>query len=269
MPELPEVQTIIDDISKRIVGKTIKDVAYITNSIWRNEIPERTRFLKARVSGLERKGKHILVHLSDDHTLIIHLKMTGKLTVCRPDDPIIKHTHFIVRFARMELRFNDIRRFGYLDFTESSRLNDLKYLADLGPDALGISEYGFVNLVRSKNSRIKSLLLDQNSISGLGNIYADEALYAAGINPTRKSSGISPARIKRLHLNIVVILKKALASRGSSVSDYVDGSGKQGEFQNFHRVYGRTGKPCNKCGSSIKKKTVAGRSSHYCPRCQR
>lgn len=195
--------------------------------------------------------------------------MTGKLTVCKPDDSIEKHTHFIVRFKGSELRFNDIRRFGYLDFKESTRLSEMKYLAVLGPDALEISENDFIRRVKSKNGMIKPLLLDQKIISGLGNIYADEALHAAGINPIRKASRISTVRLKRLHNNIVLILKKAIASRGSSVSDYVDGSGKKGGYQRYHRVYGLTGQPCRKCGLSIKKKIIAGRSSHYCPGCQR
>ncbi len=268
MPELPEVQTIVDDLSRTINGKLITDLKFITRSVWRDGLPDCRQLLKARVTGIERKGKHILIKFSNRHTLIVHLKMTGKLTVCRHDDSIEKHTHFIIKFKDSELRFNDIRRFGYLAFTESARLSEMKYLAELGPDALEISENDFIHRVKSKNSMIKPLLLDQKIISGLGNIYTDEALHAAGINPARKASRISTVRLKRLHSNIVLILKKAIASRGSSVSDYVDGSGRQGRYQIHHRVYGLAGQPCRKCGSSIKKKIIAGRSSRYCPSCQ-
>lgn len=269
MPELPEVQTIVDDLSRTINGKLITELIFITRSVWRDGLPDCHLFLKARVTGIERKGKHILINFSNSHTLIVHLKMTGKLTVCKPDDTLEKHTHFIIKFKGSELRFNDIRRFGYLDFVESALLSEIKYLAELGPDALEISENDFTRRVKSKSSMIKPLLLDQKIIAGLGNIYTDEALHAAGINPARKGSLISTARLKRLHRSIVLILKKAIASRGSSVSVYVDGSGRQGGYQIHHRVYGLAGQPCRKCGLSIKRKIIAGRSSHYCPSCQR
>jgi len=269
MPELPEVQTIIDDLADKITGKRIVEIDLITPSVWRDGIPQPELLLGTKIKNFERAGKHILIHLSNKNTIIIHLKMTGKLTVNKHHDPISKHTHLVIKFARDELRFNDVRRFGYLDCIESSQLSKVEYLARLGPDSLKIPADEFIRLIRSRKRTIKSLLLDQEVIAGLGNIYSDEALFAARIDPSRSAGGISTARLKKLHGCILAILQAAIKARGSSVSNYVDGSGKRGDFQKYHKVYGRSGQPCVRCGTSIKKRIISGRSSHFCSRCQR
>jgi len=269
MPELPEVQTIIEDLSTKVLGTQIQKVKFITRSVWRKRVPSVKTLAGASLRDFQRSGKHILLNLSNGHTMIVHLKMTGKLTFNNPDDPVAKHTHLVIKLDKGELRFNDIRRFGFLDYRKTSSLPSVDYLNALGPDALSIDRRTFIEAVRDRNRAIKSVLLDQTVISGLGNIYSDEALYAAGINPARKANDLDDRELARLHGGVVRILKKALDSRGSSISDYVDGIGRPGKFQNFHKVYGRTGKPCKKCHTKIEKVTLSGRSSHFCPVCQR
>ena len=269
MPELPEVQTVVNDLERKITGKVVRDITIITSSIWRSIRPPKRSLNGVRIASLERKGKHILVHLSSKYSLVFHLKMTGKLIVCDSNDPIAKHTHLILKFTRKELRFNDVRRFGFVDFVRTAQLSNLNYLVKLGPDALEISKNDFISLIKNKNGKIKSVLLDQNSIAGLGNIYTDEILFASRINPARAASKISAGKLNDFYKNMNATLKKAIKARGSSVSDYVDGSGNKGGFQKHHKVYGKTGEPCAVCGSKIRRIIVSGRSTHYCPRCQR
>lgn len=269
MPELPEVETIVRDLKKRVIGAGIQRVDFLNGSVWRNGKPSPRSLIHCKIENIERTGKNILIHLSNNRTLVIHLKMTGRLTFEDSRTPLAKHTHFAVKLDRGEIRFNDVRRFGYLDLVESSKLGRVDYLARLGPDPLLISENDFIGIIRSKRRIIKSLLLDQNVISGLGNIYTDEALFRAGIHPRRISSGLSRKRIGRLHQSIVEILKAAIEGRGSSVGDYVDGSGLPGFYQERHMVYGREGQPCFQCSKPVKREIIGSRSAHFCTRCQR
>ena len=200
MPELPEVETIVRDLRERVVGVGIQGVSFLNGSVWRNGKPSSRSLIRKKIENIERMGKNILIHLSNKRTLVVHLKMTGRLTFEDSKAPLVKHTHFAVKLDNGELRYNDVRRFGYLDLVESSKLDKINYLAQLGPDPLLISENEFIRVIRSKRRIIKSLLLNQNVISGLGNIYTDEALFRAGIHPRRISSGISKKRIVRLHM---------------------------------------------------------------------
>ncbi len=269
MPELPEVQTIVNDLRNKIVGKKIMTAKIITRSVWRDGRLPRVGLRSATISGIERKGKNILISLSGGRTLIIHLKMTGKLTLDRSDTKVAKHTHFIMELNDGEIRFNDIRRFGYLHLVKTSKLPDLDYLAKIGPDPYQLGVDDFLAAIKSKNRMIKALLLDQTVISGLGNIYTDEALFRAGISPKLNCRAISVARLGKLHSVIIEILDEAIQARGSSISDYVDADGVQGGYQNSHRVYGRESQPCVNCRRKIRREKIGGRSAHYCPRCQR
>lgn len=269
MPELPEVETIVRDLRKNATGSEITKVHFLNDTIWRNGRQSACTLTGRKIEQIGRKGKHILLHLSGDRTLVVHLKMTGRLTYDTRSKPVTKHTHFVLVLDKGEIRFNDIRRFGYLDLVKSSQLDDIDYLKQLGPDPLMISQREFTEIVRGRKKMIKALLLDQNVISGLGNIYSDEALFAAGIHPARVSSRVSRARTGRLHRAVVDVLKAAIKARGSSVDDYVDGSGKRGYYQNHLKVYGRGGEPCIKCGTPIRRRTIGSRSAHFCPRCQR
>jgi formamidopyrimidine-DNA glycosylase len=269
MPELPEVETVVRDLREDITGRKITAVRFLTLSIWRKHAPSTKLLVGASIEGLGRKGKNILIFLSNGYVLAVHLKMTGRLTVEDPSAPIKKHTHFIMKFEKAELRFNDIRRFGYMDLIKKEKLDDTEYLARLGPDALYIGREEFIDLVRSRHRIIKALLLDQSVISGMGNVYTDEALFRAGISPKKVSSKLSRQKAGSLHKAMINTLKLAISSRGSTIDNFVDGRGAPGKFQNQHLVYGREGKPCLKCGRPIKRIIVGSRSTHYCPHCQR
>src|SRR4030067_526940 len=173
MPELPEVETIVRELRHDIIGRTIVAVRFLNRSIWRRGAPAKKHLIGASISSLERRGKNILVTLSNGRVMIVHLKMTGRLTYQGPNDRIRKHTHLVIDLDSGQIRFNDTRRFGYLDLVAPEQLDTLDYLSILGPDALFISREDFVTMVRSKTRIIKSLLLDQSILAGMGNIYSD------------------------------------------------------------------------------------------------
>ena len=269
LPELPEVQTIVDDLNKEILGCRIIGITTITGSIWRRRCPPGRKIIHATVTGIGRKGKHIFMHLSNGRILIVHLGMTGQLKKDRSNIRPGKHTHLIIEFEKFDLHYDDVRRFGFLDLVNSGDLDNVSYLSKLGPDPLEIDEEKFVDLIKSKKRMLKPLLLDQSVISGLGNIYSDEALFRAGINPKANSRKLRKIRIVGLYRAMREILESAIMARGSSISDYVDSSGGKGGYQDYHAVYGRTGEPCRNCGARIKREIIGGRSAHFCPRCQR
>ena len=193
---------------------------------------------------------------------IVHLGMTGRMLVCRPEVQIEKHTHAIVTLASgRELRFVDPRRFGRLSVSPA-------FIA-AGLEPLDIELQPFTGLFRGRKTPIKSALLNQKLLSGVGNIYADESLFRAGVRPRRRAASLTREDLKRLYVNLKEVLKEAIALGGSSVADYVDADGEEGFFQLQHRVYGREGEPCLTCKTLIKRVVIAGRSSHYCPKCQK
>ena len=269
MPELPEVETIARGLAKRVVGDVIE-------SVWLGSKPEPLKSSAAeiaatlqsrKISEVRRVGKHIVVDLSGENgnarsaQWIVHLGMTGSLQVCSPESELAKHTHAVVRLASgRELRFVDPRRFGRLSVIE-------KFEAP-GAEPLQVSLENFVALFRGRKTPIKSALLNQKLLSGVGNIYADEALFRAGIRPRRRTASLSHDELARLHKSLKRVLREAIKLGGSSISDYVDAEGDEGFFQLRHRVYGREGKPCLGCKTSVKRVVIGGRSSHYCPKCQ-
>jgi formamidopyrimidine-DNA glycosylase len=195
---------------------------------------------------------------------IVHLGMTGRLQVCEPQDEVLKHTHAIVQLASgRELRFVDPRRFGRLSVTR-----DATFEAG-GFEPLEVELDRFTVLFHGRNTPIKSALLNQKLLRGVGNIYADESLFRAGIRPRRRAASIPHEQLRRLFLSIKEVLQEAIALGGSSISDYVDADGEEGSFQFEHRVYGREGEPCVVCKTPLKRVVIAGRSSHYCPKCQK
>ena len=269
MPELPEVETVVRDLRKKLVGRQIVSVKFLRRSIWRIRPPQAGTLINSRILSTTRKGKNILIALSNGLTLVFHLKMTGQLIVSEPESAVIRHTHLIISFEKCQLRFVDIRRFGYADLLPTKQLHQAPYLNKLGPDPFEISREQFVALLVSKNRIIKSLLLDQTIIAGIGNIYSDEALHLAGIHPRRNSSKISSRKLGVLFDSTIQVLTNSIRSRGTSISDYVDSAGRKGNFQNSLRVYSREGQPCIKCGRKIKRLIIGSRSSHFCPGCQR
>jgi formamidopyrimidine-DNA glycosylase len=271
MPELPEVETIARGLDRQVAGDVIE-------SVWLGSKPEPLKSsateivaaLQARkISRVRRAGKHIVFDLepttndgNGNAQWIVHLGMTGSLVVSSAEREREKHTHAVLQLASgRELRFTDPRRFG--------RLSVIEDFEPPGVEPLQISADNFAALFRGRKTPIKSALLNQRLLSGVGNIYADEALFRAGIRPRRRAASLTRDELKRLHLALKRVLREAIRFGGSSVSDYVDSDGEEGFFQLKHRVYGREGKPCLVCKTPIKRIVIAGRSSHYCPQCQR
>ena len=193
---------------------------------------------------------------------IVHLGMTGRMLVCPPDAEMAKHTHAVAKLASgRELRFVDPRRFGRLSVAHGFEAG--------GSEPLEVQLDHFVSLFRGRKTPIKSALLNQKLLRGVGNIYADESLFRAGIRPRRRAASLTREDLRRLYPAVQEVLREAIALGGSSVSDYVDADGEEGFFQLQHRVYGREGEPCLVCKTPIKRVVIAGRSSHYCPKCQK
>ncbi len=271
MPELPEVETIARGLQKTIVGKKIKNVRVIFPGIIKQDAKS---FIKdaeeSKIINVRRRGKFMLMDLDNRMTILAHLGMTGSFLLLRPPTVLNKHDHLILRFdeTRKELRYNDQRKFGKIkSFYTPGELN-VPELRTLGPEPLSTSTSDFVNLFKRRKGRMKSALLNQQIIAGLGNIYADESLFEARIHPQRKADTLTPQALKRLHQAIQKILEKAIRAGGSSIENYCDINGKIGGFQLQHRVYGREGLPCKKCGAKIKRIKISQRSSCFCPRCQ-
>lgn len=231
--------------------------------------------------GVHRTGKHIVCELSGTYRTgkvaggkgvpeaqwIVHLGMTGRLLVTTPDAPVAAHTHARLRLkSGRELRFVDPRRFGRLEFRE---LHKTEGFAGAGAEPLSIGTDEFAALFRGRRLAIKAALLNQSLLTGVGNIYADEALFRAGIRPRKGAGRLTRTELERLRTALVEVLEHAIRLGGSSVSDYVDAEGVRGFFQLEHCVYQRTGEPCRRCGTPIRRVVVAGRSTHYCPVCQR
>jgi formamidopyrimidine-DNA glycosylase len=269
MPELPEVETIARGLHKRLAGDRIDEVWIGDKSnLLKSPASEIARVLRgSRIEGFRRVGKHIVGDLASANgpaQWVIHLGMTGRCLVCEPAAEHAKHTHLIATLASgRELRFVDPRRFGKLQVLEG------REFAAPGDEPIAAGRERFVQLFKGRKTPIKSALLNQSLLSGIGNIYADESLFRAGLRPRRQAASLSRADLLRLYDAIQEVLAEAIKAGGSSVSDYVDASGDSGFFQLQHRVYQRTGQPCLVCGAGIKRVVVAGRSSHYCPRCQR
>lgn len=268
MPELPEVETIARGLAKRVTGDVIE-------SVWLGQKKEPLKspaaqiastLEQSRIGQVRRMGKHIVFDLDrkkKESQWIVHLGMTGRLQVCDPQTEIAKHTHAILKLASgRELRFVDPRRFGRLSVAGSAEFDAT------GIEPLEIEVEDFITLFRGRKTPIKSALLNQKLLRGVGNIYADESLFRAGIRPRRRAATITRDQLAKLHAAVKEVLREAIALGGSSVSDYVNADGEEGFFQLQHRVYAREGEPCLVCKTPIKRVVIAGRSSHYCPRCQ-
>jgi formamidopyrimidine-DNA glycosylase len=272
MPELPEVETVVRSLRKTIVGQVIagaiiSDAARIS--------PERRRFAAltagARVLGVRRRGKNILIDLSNDHTLWVHLKMTGHFSYHAAAVPGDRHDHVVFQMDQNGhcLRFNDYRRFGRLRLLPTAGIMQSKGLAELGPEPLEINANAFVARVKSTRRMIKPALLDQTFLAGMGNIYADEALHLARIHPRRRTDSLSSAKLRELHGYIQQVLKRAIRMMGTSVDTFTGVNGRPGRYQECLLVYGNEGQPCRACGCIIRREKIGSRSAHYCPRCQR
>ena len=283
MPELPEVETIARGVDARVRGDRIVEAWFSSHREPFKTPPDRqAEGLEGKVIlGVHRTGKHIVCELGisapgdsavkEDGLVsaqwIVHLGMTGRLLVTTPDLALASHTHARLRLeSGRELRFVDARRFGRLEYRELHRTEGFSG-AGLEPLTVGPTE--FAALFRGRKLAIKAALLNQALLTGVGNIYADESLFRAGIRPRKAAGRLTRVELERLRGALLEVLEHAIRLGGSSVSDYVDAAGVKGFFQLEHCVYQRAGQPCRRCGTVIRKVIVGGRSTHYCPVCQR
>jgi formamidopyrimidine-DNA glycosylase len=271
MPELPEVETIVRCLRPRLTGRRIEELRVLLPSLIRRKgRPGFEGLAGARITGLRRRGKMILIDCSGGRSLLFHLKMTGRLFLCPKKTPPAKHTHLIIALSgsRTDLRFQDVRKFGFVRALVTSRASEAEELRRIGPDPFELGSAGFGALLAGRRGRIKPLLLNQKVISGIGNIYADEILFAAGLHPQSQVQNLSRRSLLRLGKAAPLVLKKAIRFKGTTIRDYRDGEGQEGAFQNQLFVYGREGLPCPRCGRAIRRTRVSGRSSYFCPSCQ-
>lgn len=270
MPELPEAQTIATQLDRCLRGSRLGRVVVRLRKIARcNERSFRAALAGRSVREVTRRGKRVVVHLAPEARLVFRLGMTGQILVTDANAPRDRHVHLRIGIddGQRELRYRDVRQFGSVWFTDGPINGQLDGLHDLGPEPLEITSTRFSELL-TRRRQIKALLLDQSAIAGLGNIYCDEALYAAGIHPLTKACDVTPPRGRALYRAMRRILRQAIREGGSTLRDYRTASGDEGNFQTLHRVYGRESEPCRTCGTPIERIQAAGRSSHLCPACQ-
>ena len=279
MPELPEVETVARGLQRSVAGRRILSVT-LGKTDFIDDPAALERHLPGRqIERVERYGKFMLLRLSAAQSgaaengdaapasLLVHLGMTGNLAPYASEQPAAKHTHVWMRLDDgRELRYTDPRRFGRMAYLIGETL--AAHLTPFGADPLLVSEEEFASRIRSRNARIKALLLDQTVLRGVGNIYADESLWRAKIHPAQRGTKLTASQTRLLRRMLQQVLQKAIESRGSSISDFLDADGEPGEYQQHHRAYGREGKRCYRCRTPIRRVVVAGRSSYFCPKCQ-
>jgi formamidopyrimidine-DNA glycosylase len=273
VPELPEVETIVRELRPKLVGRRITAIWVGKKNLRR---PWNRRWtpglIGKKIQGVARRGKWILLQLDNQGYLVFHLGMTGQLTVVPAPQASAPHTHVVMDLDRrgMQLRFRDIRRFGCAAvLANQARMESFFHNSGLGPEPFDLEVGYWQSCLARTNRCLKALLLDQRVLAGVGNIYADEALFEARLHPRLLGRKVRSAEAGRLRHAIVTVLNRAIDKRGSSIRDYVDGSGREGEYQNEFRVYGRAGQPCVRCGRPIRRIRLAGRSTYFCPNCQR
>ena len=272
MPELPEVETIVQSLSSKLKSLEISSIRIIYPPVLRNADLAIINDLKGRkVVGVRRRGKMLLIDFERDLSLLIHLKMTGQLLFYPREEPLDKHTHFILSFKdeNNELRFRDVRKFGFISYIRNLNVYCADELKNLGPEPLEIDFPLFKKLFQGRKARLKGLLLNQNFIAGIGNIYADEILFQSKLHPLTPASHLGHDDLKRLLKAMREVLKKAIIHKGSSIRTFTNAEGKRGKFQDYHQVYGRESLSCFICGEKIKRLRLGGRSSFFCPRCQK
>lgn len=271
MPELPEVETVVRDLRPALAGRRVTDVEHGEkrlrhpwDSSWGGEIIGR------KIGAVERRAKWIVICFNPGGALLVHLGMTGQLTVQPVESPLADHVH--LRFQMeggVDLRFRDIRRFGGAEFL-GDRVSWEERLSEsgLGPEPWDLEDEIWIQKIENSKRRVKSILLDQKIISGIGNIYADEALHDAGIHPQTPGKSLGKTAAVGLLFSARTVLEEAIEGRGTTLRDYVGGSGLKGSHQSRLAVYGREGEPCTSCGEKIRRMVISGRSAHFCPKCQ-
>ncbi|HEV1995917.1 MAG TPA: bifunctional DNA-formamidopyrimidine glycosylase/DNA-(apurinic or apyrimidinic site) lyase [Candidatus Acidoferrum sp.] len=282
MPELPEVETVARGLRQAILGRRILSVTLGKTDFIDDPAALEQHLPGRRIEAVERYGKFMLLRLSalDGETrvatngdaapasLLVHLGMTGQIAPTPAGQPLEKHTHVCLLLDDgRELRYTDARRFGRIAYLTKALLAE--ELTGFGADPLEVSKEEFADRICGRRARIKALLLDQSVLRGVGNIYADESLWRARLHPARLGAKLTKKQAETLRRVLQDILQKAIVLRGSSISDFLDAEGEPGEYQRHHRAYGREGKNCYRCKTPIRRAIVAGRSSYFCPKCQR
>jgi formamidopyrimidine-DNA glycosylase len=282
MPELPEVETVARGLRRAILGRRIVSVTLGKTDFIDDPVALEQHLPGREIEAVERYGKFMLLRLSAaavgdrcptngdalQASLLVHLGMTGQIAPWPAAQPREKHTHVCLLLDDgRELRYTDARRFGRIAYLTEKPLAE--ELLGFGADPLEVSEEEFASRIHGRRARIKALLLDQSVLRGVGNIYADESLWRAKIHPARTGGQLNKKQAGTLRRVLQEILKKAIVMRGSSISDFLDAEGEPGDYQRHHRAYGREGKACLRCKSAIRRGFVAGRSSYFCPKCQR
>lgn len=270
MPELPEVETVVRDLRPLLEGRRLVRVRAGNKPLRRAWTPKwQSKLTGAKVAALRRRGKWIIIDL-DVGNLLVHLGMTGQLTTGAKDRPVASHTHVFVDLDDgTQLRFRDVRRFGSMTLFETANELDAFLAERVGPEPFDVTSAAFRSALAATSRPLKAALLDQMVIAGVGNIYADEALFESALPPTLPACDALPNEVERLRNAIARVLMCAVEGRGSTIRNYVGGSGLRGSYQDEFRAYGRTGKPCYRCGTTIVRIRLAGRSTHYCPSCQK
>ncbi len=272
MPELPEVETIAAGLRLRAVGLVIDDIALFLPKLLRGGTEaDLAAFRGRKITSVGRRGKHLIISCRGGRFLVFHLKMTGQFLWGDSGSGRDKHTHLLLRFRNdpRELRFRDVRKFGFLRCLEGDPAVACPELRRLGPEPFEIGRDEFARRIAARRGRLKSLLLDQSFLAGIGNIYADEILHRSRLHPLKRADRLTAAESGKLWSATRAILSRAVAAGGSSIRDYKDDAGAEGGFQLAHRVYGRAGRPCRRCGAAVVRIVVGGRATFYCPGCQR
>jgi len=270
MPELPEVETIVRGLREPLMGRQFTGVRVgWENLVARPSVEEFERSLVGqRILGVKRRGKYLIFTLSSGGSLIAHLRMTGRLLIKNPDDELDKHDHLIFELDDgRELRFNNVRKLGRVYLVD----DEDEIVGRLGPEPLDddFTPADFAALLSARRGMIKPLLLNQQFMAGIGNIYADEALFVARIHPERKADTLTAGEVERLYRAIRQVLAQGIQNRGTTFSDYLDAEGREGRNQEHLRVFRRTGQPCPRCGTPIERTVVGGRGTYFCPKCQK
>jgi len=287
MPELPEVEVTRRLLAPRVIGRRIASVVCGPPSYFFLTPPKRLErsLVGEPVTALERQGKYLLMGLGEGRRLLLHLGMTGQLFIAGARSPRLvrrierdtparaaerdPHTHLVLEFEDGEpgLRFRDVRKFGKVRLLAPGESDSR--LEKLGRDALSVDGELLFEASRRRKVPIKTLLLDQGVLAGVGNIYADEALFLAGVRPTRPAQRVTREQCAKLAQHVKAVLERSIETGGSSISDFIAPDGRDGEFQHERRVYAREAEPCGTCGTGIRRVVIGARSSHYCPSCQR
>lgn len=270
MPELPEVETIARDLRRDLVGKRIVDVEVR----WERTVATppaaelKPALVGRQIMGADRRGKYLLFSLSGEQMLIVHLRMTGQLHVVGPEAAPDKHTHVVLALdSGRRLFFRDMRKFGRVYVVK----DPTAILGELGPEPLNpdLTPTQLAGRLAGRKAPIKSLLLDQRVVAGIGNIYADEILFAASVDPRRAGGDLHLNEVARIHTVMRQVLAQAIFDHGSSLQNYQRPGGAKGQNQERHQVFRRTGKPCSRCGTTIARVVIGQRATHFCPQCQR